>query len=78
MDGAIAYGRPGLRSPRWLLSCIDKEMAYLHKILEGGAIDEEFVKLTNGQAALESIATADAASLSLKEDRKVAIKEILE
>lgn len=51
MDGAIAYGRPGLRSPRWLLSCIDKEMAYLHKILEGGAIDEEFVKLTNGQAA---------------------------
>ncbi|QHW36674.1 Gfo/Idh/MocA family oxidoreductase [Staphylococcus ursi] len=77
MDGAIAYGKPGVRTPQWLQTCIDKEMAYLHRILQGGAIDESYVKLTNGVAALESIATADACTLSLKEDRKVKLSEIV-
>ena len=33
-------------------------------------------KLLNGVAALESIATADACTLSVKEDRKVSLSEI--
>lgn len=77
MDGAIAYGQPGVRTPQWLQTCIDKEMTYLHHILQGGAIDDAYVKLTNGVAALESIATADACTLSLKEDRKVKLSEII-
>ena len=71
MDGAIAYGKPGVRCPLWLQTCIDKEMEYLHDIIKGGEITEEYEKLLNGVAALESIATADACTLSVKEDRKV-------
>ena len=41
-------------------SLTDKEMEYLHDIIKGGEITEEFEKLLNGVAALESIATADA------------------
>ena len=37
---------------------------------------EEYEKLLNGVAALESIATADACTLSVKEDRKVSLSEI--
>jgi len=76
MDGAIAYGKPGVRCPLWLQTCIDKEMEYLHDIIKGGEITEEFEKLLNGVAALESIATADACTLSVKEDRKVSLSEI--
>ena len=76
MDGAIAYGKPGVRCPLWLQTCIDKEMEYLHDIIKGGEITEEFEKLLNGVAALESIATADACTLSVKEDRKVRLSEI--
>lgn len=77
MDGAIAYGQPGVRTPQWLQTCIDKEMAYLHHLMQGGTVEEDYVKLTNGVAALESIATADACTLSLKEDRKVNLSEIV-
>ncbi|WP_447382394.1 Gfo/Idh/MocA family oxidoreductase, partial [Streptococcus pneumoniae] len=76
MDGAIAYGKPGVRCPLWLQTCIDKEMEYLHDIIKGGEITEEFEKLLNGVSALESIATADACTLSVKEDRKVSLSEI--
>ncbi|MEK4760394.1 Gfo/Idh/MocA family oxidoreductase [Viridibacillus sp. FSL E2-0187] len=77
MDGAIAYGKPGTRAPLWLETCIDKEMIYLHDILKGGEVTEEFEKLTNGVAALEAIATADACTKSLAEDRKVELSEII-
>ncbi len=62
--------------PLWLQTCIDKEMEYLHDIIKGGEITEEYEKLLNGVAALESIATADACTLSVKEDRKVRLSEI--
>ena len=51
-------------------------MSYLHNVLKGGDVTEEYVNLLNGVAALESIATADACTLSLKEDRKVSLDEI--
>ncbi|ARJ51620.1 Gfo/Idh/MocA family protein [Staphylococcus lutrae] len=76
MDGAIAYGKPGIRTPLWLQTCIDKEMSYLHHVLTGGTISEEYLKLLNGVAALESIATADACTISLNEDRKVSLDEV--
>ena len=66
----------GVRCPLWLQTCIDKEMEYLHDIIKGGEITEEYEKLLNGVAALESIATADACTLSVKEDRKVSLSEI--
>ena len=77
MDGAIAYGKPGKRTPMWLASVIDKEMAYLHDIMQGGEVSDEFKKLLTGEAALEAIASADACTLSLKEDRKVKLSEIM-
>ena len=52
-------------------------MAYLHDIIKGGEITDEYAKLLNGVAALESIATADACTLSVTEDRKVALAEIV-
>lgn len=51
-------------------------MTYLHEVLKGGTVSEEYLKLLNGVAALESIATADACTLSLNEDRKVSLDEI--
>lgn len=77
MDGAIAYGKPGKRTPLWLSSVIDKEMQYLHAIMQGASVSEEFEKLLTGEAALEAIATADACTISINEDRKVHLSEIV-
>ena len=78
MDGAIAYGKPGKRTPLWLSSVIDKEMRYLHEIMQGAPVSEEFVKLLTGEAALEAIATADACTKSMFEDRKVKLSEVVQ
>ena len=40
MDGAIAYGKPGKRTPLWLSSVIDKEMKYLHDIMNGAPVSK--------------------------------------
>ncbi|MGQ7508228.1 Gfo/Idh/MocA family protein [Streptococcus suis] len=77
MDGAIAYGKPGKRTPMWLSSIIKKEMKFLHEIMEGGPVSDEYKKLLTGEAALEAIASADACTLSLNEDRKVKLTEIM-
>ena len=77
MDGAIQYGKPGKRTPMWLASIMKKEMRYLNDILHGATPSEEFAKLLTGVAAREAIATADACTRSLNENRKVALSEIL-
>ena len=77
MDGAIAYGKPGKRTPLWLSSVIDKEMKYLHDIMNGAPVSKEFEKLLTGEAALEAIASADACTRSINEDRKVKLSEIM-
>lgn len=76
MDGAIMYGKPGKKPPMWLHSIMKNEMEYFHAILQGKAIDDEFLPLLTGKAARASIATADAATLSLRENRKVLVSEI--
>src|SRR5699024_9687785 len=78
MDGAIMYGRPTQQPPQWLRSMMINEIKYLHSVQRGKEIDEEFMPLLNGSAAKNSIATADALTLSLSEDRKVSVKEIYE
>lgn len=77
MDGAIAYGKPGKRTPLWLSSIIDKEMRFLHDVMEGKVVDDEYKKLLTGEAALEAIATADACTISINEDRKVKLSEVM-
>ena len=73
MDGAIAYGKP---TPLWLSSVIDKEMRYLHEIMQRATVSEEFTKLLTDEAALKAIATANACTQSMFEDRKVKLSEI--
>lgn len=77
MYGAIAYGKLGKPTPLCLSSVIDKEMRYLHEIMRGAPVSEEFAKLLTGEAALEAIATADACTQSMFEDRKVKLSEIV-
>ena len=77
MDGAIQYGRPGRKPPMWLHSIMEEEMAFFKSILHGAPIPDEFKALMNGEAARAAIAAADAASLSLREDRKVSVEEIM-
>lgn len=77
MDGAIQYGRPGKKPPLWLHGIMKNEMRYFNAIMHGEAPTEEFVSLLNGKAARAVIATADAATLSLKENRKVEVAEII-
>ncbi len=76
MDGAIMYGKPGKKPPMWLHSIMKNEMKYFNEIMHGAAVDEEFKPLLNGSAARAAIATADALTLSVKENRKVKVAEI--
>lgn len=77
MDGAIQYGKPGKRTPLWLNSVMVKEMRYLNDIMHGAKPSEEFVKLLTGEAARNAIATADALSTSIRENRVVKLSEII-
>ena len=76
MDGAIQYGHPGKKPPMWLHGIMKNEMKFFNGIMHGEPVTDEFKNLLNGKAARDAIATADAATLSLKEDRKVKISEI--
>ncbi|MBF0715378.1 Gfo/Idh/MocA family protein [Gemelliphila palaticanis] len=77
MDGAIQYGKPGKRTPMWLSSVMKKEMRYLNDIMHGMKPTGDFEKLLTGEAARSAIATADAATLSRVENRKVNLSEVL-
>ena len=77
MDGAIAYGRPGKLPPMWLHTIMKKEMAYFNGIMHGEKPSDEFIDLMNGKAARAAIATADAATLSLRENRRVSVSEVI-
>lgn len=76
MDGAIQYGHPGKKPPMWLHGIMRNEMEYFNGVMHGQKPTEEFLPLLNGQAARDVIATADAATLSLREGRKVKVEEI--
>jgi predicted dehydrogenase len=75
-DGAIMYGSPALTPPLWLAGVIEEELTYFHSLLQGGLAVPEFAALTDGTAAAAAIATADALSRSLVENRKVLVSEI--
>lgn len=77
MDGAIMYGQPGKKPPLWLTSIMTKEMRFFHELMQGTPPAEEYRPLLTGDAARASIATADAATLSLKENRKVSVSEVM-
>lgn len=76
MDGGIMYGTPSATPPLWLQGIAEEETAYFHGLLTGAEPEPEFSALTDGSAARRSIATADALTLSLTEDRKVRLSEI--
>lgn len=77
MDGAIQYGKPGKKPPKWLHGIMVNEMRYLNELMHGAQPTAEFLPLLTGKAARDAIATADAATRSLKENRKVMIREII-
>ena len=76
MDGAIQYGHPGKKPPMWLHGIMKNEMKFFNGVLHGEPVTDEFRPLMTGKAARDAIATADAATLSLKENRKVDISEV--
>ncbi|MEG0126052.1 MAG: Gfo/Idh/MocA family oxidoreductase [Clostridia bacterium] len=76
LDGAVMYGKPGRKPPLWLHGIMQNEMHYFNAIMHGQTASEEFVPLLNGSAAKAAIATTDAATLSLRENRKVDVCEI--
>lgn len=77
MDGAIQYGHPGKKPPMWLNSIMVSEMKFFNDIMHGAELTDEFKPLMTGEAARAAIATADAATLSIREDRKVKVSEII-
>ena len=76
VDGAIQYGHPGKKPPMWLNSIMNDEMDFFNGVMHGAEITDEFRPLMTGEAARAAIATADAATLSLREDRKVSVSEV--
>jgi predicted dehydrogenase len=77
MDGAIMYGDPSKTPPLWLQGIMQMEMAYFDGLLRGRRPDPEFAPLTDGTAATAAIATADALTRSIREQRKVDVIEVL-
>ena len=77
MDGAIQYGHPGKKPPLWLHGIMKNEMKFFNSVMHGEPVSDEFKPLLNGRAARAAIATADAATLSLREDRKVKVEEVM-
>lgn len=77
MDGAVLYGKPGKKPPLWLHGIMEEEMKFFNGIMHGERATEEFKDLLNGKAARAAIATADAATLSLRENRKVNVAEVI-
>ncbi len=77
MDGAIMYGKPGKKPPLWLHGIMKNEMKFFNEVMHGAAVEEEFKPLLTGEAARAAIATADALTLSLRENRKVFLSEVL-
>ena len=75
-DGAVQYGNPDKVPPLWLAGIVEEEMKYFHGLMQGEPVLEEFSKLSDGTAAMEAIATADACSLSQSENRTVKISEV--
>ncbi len=78
MDGAIMYGKPGKKPPMWLHSIMKNEMTFFNDIMHGKTAEKEFEPLLTGEAARMAIATADACTLSIKENRRVSIKEVID
>lgn len=77
-DGGIMYGKPSQHVPLWLYTIMKREMDYFHQVITGVEVSEEFIPLLDGTAARASIATADALTLSMLEDRKVNVSEVTE
>lgn len=75
-DNGNQFGRPGRKPFLWLQGIMNEEMEFLNAMLHGEKVPEEFMPLVTGEAARNSIATADACTLSLKENRKVKLSEI--
>jgi predicted dehydrogenase len=76
LDGGIMYGNPKSSVPLWLNTIMERELQLFHNTIKGGEIESEYQPLLDGSAAKEAIATADALTLSLEEDRKVSVGEI--
>lgn len=74
--GGIVHGNPAQTPPLWLRGIIDDELRYFHALVQGAEPVAEFAALTDGTAAMAAIATADALTRSLREDRKVDVAEI--
>ena len=53
------------------------EMKFFNDVMHGEPVSDEFKPLLTGDAARAAIATADAATLSLREDRKVKVAEVM-
>lgn len=74
--GGVMYGNPDQRPPLWLQTIMLDELVYFDALIRGAEPTAEFAALTDGTAATASIATADACTLSLRENRKVALSEV--
>lgn len=77
IDGAVLYGKPGKKPPLWLHGIMEEEMKFFNGLMHGADATDEFRDLLNGKAARAAIATADAATLSLNENRKVLVSEVM-
>lgn len=75
-DGAVRYGHPGDTPPLWLRGIMAAELDFFHRVLSGEEVEPGFEALLTGEAARDSIATADAATMSLRLGRKVAVAEV--
>lgn len=75
-DNGNQFGRPGRKPFLWLQGIMNAEMEFFNEVMHGAMADTEFAPLLTGEAAKNSIATADACTKSLLENRKVKLSEI--
>lgn len=74
IDGGVTYGTAKSQVPRWLATLIEKEMSAFRDAIQGKPIHDSLSLLFNGEAARSSIATAEAAMVSLREEKWIKIQ----
>ncbi|NOU74216.1 gfo/Idh/MocA family oxidoreductase [Paenibacillus sp. LMG 31458] len=74
MEGKIVYTSPTTRPPLFLRQPMRLEMTFFRDVIVGKPVDPEYVMLFDGTAARSSIAAAEAAMDSLKEQSWLRVK----
>lgn len=72
-DAGQGFGRPGMKTSRWMQTIFDKELNCFHQMVRTGEIQPEFRPLADGEAALNCMKLLDGARASMETGKPVVL-----